>query len=294
MSSSQNLQYSFDDIEPLPLVIERNPVSTILYTDEFKEVMGIFRALQEREEYSERALYMTEKVIELIAAHYTVWQYRYGLIVKLGKDIHEELDWVEQIALDNTKNYQIWGYRQLLLKQSGEKNMRRELPLLEMMLSEDSKNYHVWSYRKWCVQWCEDWSYELPFVAKMVGDDVYNNSAWCHRFFVVSHELSDGVLEREIKYTQEQIALAPKNESAWNYLVGVLEKAGKPLSHIQEFVSQYAQLDGEVKSMPALEVLTKIYKDSDPVLALKGYELMGSKYDTMRVKYWEYQRSLIQ
>jgi protein farnesyltransferase/geranylgeranyltransferase type-1 subunit alpha len=273
-------------------VIENNSVATILYSDGFKHLMGLFRALQKNKEYSERALFLTSKVIEVIAAHYTVWQYRFDNIIALKKDINEELDWVEQIALDNPKNYQIWGYRQLLLKHSRQKVLQRELPILDIMIADDSKNYHVWSYRKWIVQWCDDYSHELAFVDKCLKSDVYNNSAWCHRFFVIAHSLANW--DDELEYVKRQIEISPKNESSWNYIVGLFDKYEKPLSSLESFALSFANLDDEhIESVPALEVLVKIYKEQNTRRALKGYELLSSKYDTIRSKYWEYQKGLI-
>lgn len=300
LSLDQQEQYTWDDVEPLPLNIEDSSVASILYTDKFKTVMGLFRALQQKEEYSECALALTGSVIELIAAHYTVWQYRHQIIIRLNKDINKELEWVDEITLDNPKNYQIWGYRQSLLKHLNMRDIHRDIPIIDVMIEDDPKNYHVWSYRKWCVQWCDDWSNELPFVDKCLEKDVYNNSAWCHRYFTVCHseKLSEQVFDYEVEYTMGKISLAPHNESSWNYLVGLFEKADKSLIPLEIFAQRFIKMEGPSDaheiSLWAFEVLTRIYKEKgETAQVIENYELLRDKYDVMRANYWDYQRKLL-
>lgn len=73
------------------------------------------------------------------------------------------------------------------------------------MFELDAKNYHVWSYRQWLVRRFELWDEgELEATEKLIEDDVRNNSAWNHRFFLVSGSKppkteDKEVVEREIK-----------------------------------------------------------------------------------------------
>lgn len=292
-------KYNFDDVEPLPLSPEGITVATVLYSDAYKRYFGLLKALQAQKEYSDRALYLTHKVISLNAAHYSVWQYRYHIILTMKKDIVTELNWVESIATENVKNYQIWYYRQLLLTELNEKDPKREFPLIEVMLTDDPKNYHVWSHRKWLIKWSDVWDNELEFVEKHIDEDVYNNSAWAHRFFTVFGQkdtLNDDEFKRETIFTISKIELAPQNVSSWNYLVGIYEKSGKPLAGLKELALRYSNVidtDNELHSVPALELLAKIYLEENPEKAKKGYDLLATKYDTIRSNYWEYQKSLV-
>lgn len=298
--------YDWKDITPLPLDEEGIQVSQILYTEEYRSVMGLLRALQTNEEYSDRALFITQEAIRLNAAHYTVWQYRYHNIINLKKDINKELDWVEEIAIENTKNYQIWNYRQLLLQAQENPDPKREFPLIEVMLDEDSKNYHVWSHRKWLVKFFNKFDEELTFVDQFIEKDVYNNSAWSHRYFAIFGDaeinkktITNDIFEKELEYTKDKISIAPQNVSSWNYLIALFEVTGNNLSQLEEFAKSYANVlsnDADVekiKSVPALEALVKIYVKSNPELATKGYDLLATKYDTIRKNYWEYKKKSI-
>jgi protein farnesyltransferase/geranylgeranyltransferase type-1 subunit alpha len=87
------------------------------------------------------------------------------------------------------------------------------------------------------------WAEEMEYTAAMIDDDVRNNSAWNERFFCVSEggkaeggggdawraspegEATPRV-QAEIAFVEARIALAPDNESAWNYLRGIFRRVG--------------------------------------------------------------------
>ena len=116
----------------------------------------------------------------------------------------------------------------------------------------------------------------------LLQEDVRNNSAWSHRYFVVfGHEEllvlegEDGkgemvrkelfeliqkgegplvadneVVGREVEYTKGKIELAPMNLSAWNYLKGVLRRGARKLGSEREFCERFVRPEegGEVDS----------------------------------------------
>jgi protein farnesyltransferase/geranylgeranyltransferase type-1 subunit alpha len=69
------------------------------------EVMGYFRALYTKMEISERALSLTKETIILNQGNYTAWYYRRKLLFELGKDLGEELRWLNLVGLEMQKNY---------------------------------------------------------------------------------------------------------------------------------------------------------------------------------------------
>ncbi len=50
-----------------------NPLAEIAYTEEYSEAMAYLRAVMADEERSERVLDLTEHIIDMNPAHYTVW-----------------------------------------------------------------------------------------------------------------------------------------------------------------------------------------------------------------------------
>jgi protein farnesyltransferase/geranylgeranyltransferase type-1 subunit alpha len=260
-------------------------------------------------------------------AHYTVWLYRFKIIAQLGLPIPEEIEWLNQVALSNLKNYQIWHHRQLLMDHyypsiSDDADAVRRLGKSETdfvvrILSHDSKNYHVWSYRQYIVGKLGLWTpAELGAAQNMIEDDVRNNSAWSHRFYVIfsnpkqstpespptAHDpaVPSEVIDREIAYTKEKIVIAPQNQSSWNYLRGVLAKGGRGLTSLDGFAEQFVDNLGEgdekeiVKSSHALDWLADAYKEQgDKDRAKLCLQRLSDKWDPVRAGYWKFRMSEI-
>lgn len=80
--------------------------------------MDLFRALKQmhpgRVEASERALQLTAHLVYLNPANYSVWQYRAEVLMELSQAdgnqdrLRRELDFLDEFAKHNMKNYQIW------------------------------------------------------------------------------------------------------------------------------------------------------------------------------------------
>ena len=188
-----------------------------------------------------------------------------------------------------------------------------ELPFLSRMFSKDAKNYHVWSYRQWLVRHFSLWETEIAFIEALLDEDVRNNSAWNHRWFIlfgrhldpskngIQSQSSDTIvsasmIDHEIDYTESKIALAPQNQSSWNYLRGVIRQTGRPLTNLQSFAERFATLNeqSQVKSSHALDILAEIYairKENDD--ARKALELLANRYDPIRKNYWNYRQQLL-
>lgn len=325
-----NIQ-DYDDITPMTIEssLGNDELCKILYTDEYKQLMGLARSMLSNNELSVRAFRLTSQLINLVPAFYTIWNYRFNIlshliyhkqIVDSSSDffIMKELDWLDQVTLNNPKNYQIWSYRQSILTKliKEQPSLKHELPIIEIMLNDDTKNYHVWSYRKWVVKLIGDYTNELSFVNNMIDRDVYNNSAWNHRMFYLKQIRPDPLfLSQELDYVKTKISLAPQNVSSWNYLRGLLnilpsnqlnDTNNNSNDNIETFISQFLSnlpLNSKVRdisSLPdiqssyALEFLADIY-------ALKGerqmselcYKYLSIKYDPIRKNYWNHKIKLL-
>lgn len=145
---------------------------------------------------------------------------------------------------------------------------------------------------------------ELSFVDRLISEDQRNNSAWNQRFFVIKHfGFTPELIQRELLYTMNRIRIIKNNESAWNYLVGVMRQgdSGNALlssyPDVVDFVEELYQAGN--RSPYLLAFLIDLYQeqalqlkasDSDQ-LARKVYGLcedMATKHDVIRRKYWQY------
>lgn len=297
-----------------------------------KTAISYLRAIMASRELSPRALSLTAHIIDLNPAHYTVWLFRASTLFALHSSLTAELSWVNGVALANQKNYQIWHHRQLIIdhlypsvahdRSKVLELARSEADFMAQMFQQDSKNYHVWSYRQYLVRklglfpsQCEGAGEhsELGAVEALLEQDVRNNSAWAHRFFIVfsdpghatedsralerDEKLPGAIVDREIAFAEEQIRRAPMNQSGWNYVRGVLRKGGREFASLEGFAREFVRLNGEggeeehVKSTHALELLADIWAERGEVeRADTALGLLGEKYDRIRRNYWEYRR----
>ncbi|KAF4120701.1 protein farnesyltransferase/geranylgeranyltransferase type-1 subunit alpha [Geosmithia morbida] len=313
---------TWDDVVPIPQDEAEGALAKIAYPEDYAEAVAYLRSVMAADECSARCLRLTEHVISMNPAHYTVWLYRFKIVRHLGLDVPGEMDWLNGVALANLKNYQIWHHRQLLMEHhyptvAGDADAVRRLAKSETnfitrVLAEDTKNYHVWSYRQYLVGRLGLFSApELAATQSMIEDDVRNNSAWSHRFYVVfsdpahstpgsaaaAHDPSipDAVLDRELAYAREKIALAPQNQSPWNYLRGVLAKGARSPADEVEFAEQFVVALGDddgaehVKSSHALDLLADAYaKRGDKDRARLCLQRLADKWDPIREGYWNY------
>ncbi|KAH6879372.1 hypothetical protein BKA70DRAFT_1127296, partial [Coprinopsis sp. MPI-PUGE-AT-0042] len=309
----------WEDVTPLEQYENMAPIAPIMYTPEYKDATGYFRAIVKNGERSPRVLELTEAVIRLNPGHYSAWYYRYDTLMAIGASLDTELELMNELAVKYLKSYQVWHHRRLLVTLM--RKPRPELAFITRSLAEDSKNYHTWSYRQWLLAYFKDdealWQGELDFVEEMLGQDVRNNSAWHHRFFVVwasgvreegeSQSDRERILRRELIFVKQSISLAPNNPSAWNYLRGVLEHQKLPYSTVTEFVKPYAlPFDGNVKDIidldnprpsstaqlpcaSAIEFMADIYeRETTEGQGREEGILKAAEHDTIRKKYWEY------
>ncbi|KAL2125914.1 hypothetical protein VTI74DRAFT_2269 [Chaetomium olivicolor] len=319
----------WDDVVPVALEEPEGALAAISYPAEYAEAMSYLRAVMQTKEYSPRCLRLTEHIIAMNPAHYTVWLYRAANVFALQLPIPDEIAWLNEVALANLKNYQIWHHRHLLVENyfpliaSSPSAIHdfavSERQFLTAILAEDTKNYHVWSYRSYLVGKLNLFgdADELASIEAMIDDDVRNNSAWSHRFFLVfsnpAHSTSgaaaterdprvpDAIIDREVEYAQDKIRLAPQNQSGWNYLRGVLVKGGRKLGTVEEFASGFVTGLGEegekedVQSTHALDLLAEIYAENgDKEKADLSLRRLGQKWDRIRVGYWEWRRKRLE
>lgn len=134
----------------------------------------------------------------------------------INAPLDKELELMDELAVKFLKTYQVWHHRRLIVTIT--RKAAPELEFISRSLGVDAKNYHTWSYRQWLLAYFNDeddlWIHELDFVDTMLTQDVRNNSAWHHRFFVVwgcgvrdGEEDRDRILRRELTYVHHPSSL---------------------------------------------------------------------------------------
>lgn len=198
---------------------------------------------------SKAALECTQKVIEINEGHYTAWYT--GLLVTFSnylrsfrrkvlfsfKDrslLENELDFIKEFTLETPKNYQLWQHRQIIVERIDNPEVfLKDLEDTKVQLSLDAKNIHCWQYRQWIVSKVmgdnDVLRYELKYTELLLKDDVYNNSAWNHRYFLIKASESynankDQCLMDEFDAIIQFLDKSYEdNECFWNYLAVIVQ-----------------------------------------------------------------------
>ncbi|BGP15832.1 hypothetical protein JCM10213_005684 [Rhodosporidiobolus nylandii] len=256
----------WEDLQPVPQADAPNCLVPIAYDIYYRDAMDTFRAMVAKKEKSKRTIELTEDIVQMNPGHYSVWKYRCDTLLALGGDLTEELTLLDDMVKYHLKSYQVWQHRRQIVL--ALKDPSRELDFTAKALAIDAKNYHTWAYRQWalCHFWGDRsfsaeelasrssektkeaekvWQGELEYVEQLLAEDIRNNSAWNHRFFVAfeSGMGGEGAGEREIQYAKTKLAISPNNPSAWNYLRGILARLSLPLSSIVPFAKPLALND---------------------------------------------------
>lgn len=289
---------------PNPIPQSPQYLAQIAYAPEFTEAMSIFRAVYAQREVSERVIALTTAIIEMNPAHYSVWDYRLEVVSAIGNEVfdYKELGlvpsspqppkvgedgvWLNHFTLNNSKNYQVWNYRQQVADPTNILWYKGERVILDMVLEDESKNFHAWSYYKWLIQlsqkYCPaafDVESLLEETEKQLKADVLNNSVWSFRYFVLHTFKQLRNDKTELEFIANKIAIRPGNESAWSYLRGYVSDLGMPES--KENAKLLAK--NYINEPRAVETLAELSQADE---AHQLWHKLGSM-EPIRQQFWE-------
>lgn len=199
----------------------------------------------------------------------------------------------------------------------------KELEYVDRILDDDSKNYHSWSHRQWLVRTVNSariWESEKEYCHTRILSDVRNNSAWNQRWFATHKGLPAPLctvetVKGEADYALGGAAVDCFNESPWRYLIGVLMEhsrsaakggdAAGAASLIDEFVSKVRamkQMFGEQPDHPPGSCICLMSALVD-LLEAKGDEASLTEAsnlidelkneDRVRKKYWDMRKQSV-
>jgi protein farnesyltransferase/geranylgeranyltransferase type-1 subunit alpha len=274
-------------------------VVNIAYTNEFREAMDFFRGVLATGEKSKRVLALTKRIISFNPANYTAWHLRRTCLFELGESISEEMIYVQECAENSPKNYQVWYHRRALVERLNDGTAEPQF-VSQILSNTDSKNYHAWAHRQWALKRFQIWEGELEYAEYLIKEDIRNNSAWNHRWYVLTEggfltflELSLAL--REIQYAMDQAEIAPSNECPYNYIRAVCSKSNLKLGDDQ--IVQWMQASLE-RSTGNLVHLRSLYIDSLIEQGLKEKAVamcveLADRYDSIRVAYWRWRAATI-
>lgn len=317
------------DIQPIPQDDGPDPLVPIMYSEQYRTAMDYFRAVSASGEKSERVLELTETIIRMNPAHYTVWRYRMATLLVLDKDLEVELELMNEFARENLKSYQVWHHRLLLLEKISPEHPTKEIDYAHDSLIPDPKNYHTWAYLHWLYSHFSslsrisepEWAAEQAWCDEMLRTDGRNNSAWGWRWYLrIARPGAPGGEDggkEEIHYALRAIHKIPHNVSAWNYLRGLLKHFQLPMAPLLPAVLPYTAREGIAALAQSPDAALPLPSEPLPpdtplpishaleyladtlVQAGKGeqaravYLELGTTYDKMRAAYWHHRASSV-
>ncbi|KAG6836648.1 hypothetical protein H0H93_005478 [Arthromyces matolae] len=232
--------------------------------DDYLSLTQDVLARKKDKDWSEYALELTSRLLQINPEFYTIWNYRRNIFLNgiFPQSSPEDINNHITLELTNTmaalkghpKIYWIWNHRRWSLENTPrgpegpseldsdgwrKANWDRELYVVEKLLDADPRNFHAWNYRRYVLASMpvprSDKS-ELAYTTRKIESNISNFSAWHQRSKVLqlsndNHSQEEGQFDllRNAMYTD------PNDQSVWMYhrwLIGTGEDKGRLESEI--------------------------------------------------------------
>ncbi|CDR96506.1 protein prenyltransferase alpha subunit repeat domain containing protein, putative [Babesia bigemina] len=239
--------------------------------------------LMERGEHSSRGIYVASIAIKHNPANYTAWAYRMECAETLQLSLADEMDFARKIAYESPKSYQAWQYRRRLCELHDDPYNEPEYVKLE--IASSPKNHCAWSHITWLMTHFDmdrdKLHKELEFVAFLLDSDVYNNTAWVYKSFLLNnygHMLEDTTHVQAYVSDLRRMLASPWNESLSQYLVAtytMLDRKHNGCLHLDSCIHgclgdlaacSVAAIDSRSETTPALLTLKReVLRDKEHI-----------------------------
>ncbi|KXN90513.1 Geranylgeranyl transferase type-2 subunit alpha [Leucoagaricus sp. SymC.cos] len=201
--------------------------------------------------WSEDALELTSKLLQVNPEFYTIWNYRRNIFLnglfpqsapeQINELLLTDLAMTMKALKTHPKVYWIWNHRRWCLENipagpgsAGEENSHawqeaaweKDLFVAEEMLDADSRNFHAWDYRRYILAntpKIRPPKSELTYTKQKILSNFSNFSAWHQRSKVLSSLWASGKLseskskESEFKLIRDAMYTDPHDQSVWIY-----------------------------------------------------------------------------
>jgi protein farnesyltransferase/geranylgeranyltransferase type-1 subunit alpha len=145
------------DVERVPGPPHQSAPLSIPYSDQYEELMSIFRGLLNKLELSQRALTLVTVVNSNYKSNPTPWWYRQQIISALGYTPRFELDFITTLLQESPKPYQLWCHRTWIVSRCSEPP--DESDLFDLIIPIDLTNFHAWRYFGWYAERFRKWTW---------------------------------------------------------------------------------------------------------------------------------------
>ncbi|EAY09095.1 prenyltransferase alpha subunit, putative [Trichomonas vaginalis G3] len=275
----EEFQNTWSDTTPVEAKQDPDGIFGMQYSEQYKYIMGIFRAALNKMELSQRALKLTEIIATKNPSNIAVWWYRQEILKAIGYSWEEEMDFLDQLTVEQVKPYQLWNHRKFLDDRC--ETVPDEKKRLFKLIACDNKNFHAYSFFIWFIERWGVYDYFLDYTKDLLHVDKYNNSALSFRFWIVQHKNLN--TEEELKYVLELMARDYQNESAANYIRGLMKLNPSLVPTIKETFDKIV-VDHHFKEIYSL-LYTIACIQNDKETQDKYCDLL-IELDTYKAQYW--------
>ena len=283
------------EITPITQFSDKVKVLQIKYREKEIKLMNIFRAVLLSKEISLRVYELTTSVIFYFPANYVAWVLRRECLDKVKEiDPYQELNWLDELMVENQKNYQIWHHRKLLIEKLND--VSHEKTVLDNVFNLEPKNFHAWSHRIWMIRRFNNVEGEFEFIDKMLKNDIKNNSVWNYRFFLVqfvnNNKLDKDIIEKEIKYAIDSIKILSNNECPYCYIRGYITKFGYKYNDFNFVKEELEKIVKENQNISyGLMLLLDYYEEEKNEKQFNETIEKLTNIDFIRKKYYNWRKS---